>query len=198
MSGLDLAKQTELKICPCKIISENLSCEISLNDVKKILQDKFQKKDAIFVAWQIQNIIWGKYDGEKLLSPSEITAQYWQECRIFNETEELHLKRIENEMRGRYVTEIDGTGNFYADSFARFWGENSGNENGFIKLLDKQRKLFMAVPCENKNSKWYGLKTRNYISSDEETGLSDYSDYRFVAIEPAEEGADIGKTNFNA
>ena len=192
MSGLDLAKQTELKICPCKIISENLSCEISQIEIEKLISQKFKNNRAIFVAWQIQNIIWGKYDGEKLFSSSEITAQYWQECRIFNETEELHLKRIENEMRGRYITEIDGTENFYADSFARFWGENSGNENGFIKLLDKQRKLFMAVPCENKNAKWYGLKTRNYISSDEETGLSGYSDYRFVAIESVEEGADIG------
>ena len=42
------------------------------------------------------------------------------------------------------------------------------------------------------NFKWYGLLTRNYISSDKRTGFSGFSDYRFVAIEPAEEGADIG------
>ena len=188
MSGLDLAKKTSLKICPCEIISENVSCKISLIEIENFIRQKFKNKCAIFVAWQIQNIIWGKFDGEKLISPSEITAQYWQECRIFNETEELHLKRVDDKFCGRYITENDGTGNFYADSFSRFWGENSGEVDGFIKLLDRQRKLFMAVPCENKNAKWYGLLTRNYISSDAETGLSGYSDYRFMEIEPAEEG----------
>ncbi len=191
MNGLKLAKQTELKICPCEIVSENVSCEISLDGVKNLLQ-KFKNQRANFVAWQIQNIIWGKYDGEKLFSNSEITPQFWLECRIFNETEELHLKRVENKFSGRYVTEIDGTENFYADSFSRFWGENSGAADGFIKLLDRQRKLYMEIPCAEKNSTWYGLLTRNYISSDEKTGLSGYSDYRFLAIEPAEEGADIG------
>ena len=99
------------------------------------------------MAWQIQNIIWGKFDGEKLSARSEVTPQFWLECRIFNETEEIHLKRIENKLRGRYVTETEGAGNFYADSFSRFWGENSGAANGFIKLLDRQRKLFMEIPC---------------------------------------------------
>lgn len=191
MNGLNLAKQTELKIFPCEIISENFSCEISLNGVEKLLQ-KFKNQRANFVAWQIQNIIWGKYDGEKLFSSAEITPQFWLECRIFNEIEELHLKRVENKFVGRYISEIDGEKNFYADSFSRFWGENSGAADGFIKLLDKQRKLYMEIPCAEKNSQWYGLLTRNYISSDEKTGLSGYSDYRFVAIEPAEEGADIG------
>lgn len=191
MSGLELAKETCLKICPCKIVSENVSCEISLNGVQSLLQ-KFTNPRADFVAWQIQNIIWGKYDNGKFFSTSEITPQFWIECRIFNETAELHLKRIENKFFGRYVTETEGAENFYADSFSRFWGENPGKVNGFIKLLDRQRKLCMQIPCENKNSKWYGLLTRNYISSDETTGLSGYTDYRFVAIETAEEGADIG------
>lgn len=191
MSGLDLAKKTSLEICPCEIVSENVTCEISLDDVAKILQQKFKNQRAIFVAWQIQNIIWGLYDGEKLFSHAEITPQYWLECRIFNEFEEFHLKRIENKFCGRYVTEIDGAENFYADSFSRFWGENNGTNDGFIKLLDRQRKLYMEIPCE-KNSTWYGLLTRNYISSDEKTGLCGFTDYRFVAIEPAKEGVGIG------
>ena len=111
---------------------------------------------------------------------------------MFNDTEELHLKRIENKFIGRYVADIEGKGNFYTDSFSRFWGENSGEVEGYIKLLDRQRKLYMEIPCTENNSKWYGLLTRNYIESDKLTGLSGYSDYRFVAIEPAEEGANIG------
>lgn len=187
-----MAKKTSLKICPCKIVSENVTCEISLLEIENLIRQKFKNPRAVFVAWQIQNIIWGTYNKSEFLTLESITPQFWLECRIFNETEELHLKRVENKFCGRYVSEIDGAGNFYADSFSRFWGENSGEVDGFIKLLDKQRKLFMQIPCEDKNSKWYGLLTRNYISCDEKTGLSGYVDYRFVGIEPAEEGADIG------
>ena len=188
MNSLKLAKNIGLKICECKSKFEPVTLEISLNDIEKFLQKKFKNDPANFVAWQIQNIIWGKFDGEKLFSIAEVTPQFWLECRIFNETSELHLKRIENKLYGRYVTDTEGAGNFYADSFSRFWGEKKDAANGFIKLCDENRKLFMEIPCENKNAKWYGLLTRNYISSDEKTGLSGYSDYRFVAIDSAEEG----------
>ena len=195
MHGLELAKQTALKICDCEIESCTATCEISLASIKNLVNEKFQNSRAVFVAWQFQNIFWGKYDGEKLSACAEITPDYWLECRIFNDNAELHLKRIENKFVGRYIKELDGKGNFYVDSFSRFWGENSNSENlndGYIKLLDRQRKLYMEIPCEKNKFKWYGLLTRNYIESDEHTGLSGYSDYRFVAIEPAEEGANIG------
>lgn len=195
MHGLELAKQTSFEICDCKIYSETVTCEISLSDIENLVNEKFQNFRAVFVAWQFQNIFWGKYEDGELSARAEIIPDYWLECRIFNETEELHLKRIENKFVGRYITENTGEENFYVDSFSRFWGENSNSENsadGYIKLLDRQRKLYMEIPCAENNSKWYGLLTRNYISSDECTGLSGYSDYRFVAIEPAEEGANIG------
>lgn len=192
MSGLEIAKKVGLEFCPCEIVSETAICEISLDNIQEYLQQKFENPRAVFVAWQIQNIVWGTFDGKKLSARSDITPQFWLECRIFNADEELHLKRIDNELRGRYITETKGDKNFYADSFSRFWGENFGAADGFIKLLDKQRKLFMEIPCENKNAKWYGLLTRNYISSHETTGLCGYTDYRFVSIEPAEEGIKNG------
>ena len=185
MNGLDLAKETSLKICECEIVSDTVTCEI--DDIENLIQQKFKDSCAVFVAWQIQNIFFGKYDGAKLSARAEITPELWLECRIFNETAELHLKRIENKFIGRYISEVKGTGNFYADSFSRFWGEKINAADGYIKLLDRQRKLYMEIPCAENNSKWYGLLTRNYIESDEKTGLSGYSDYRFVAIEPAEE-----------
>ena len=198
MNGLNLAMESGLKICECAIVSDTVTCEISLDDVEELIENKFENSNAIFVAWQIQNIIWGKFDGEKLFSTAEVTPQFWLECRIFNETAELHLKRVYGDFCGRYIKDTKGGERYFVDSFSRLWGENKSVSDGFIKLLDKQRKLCMEIPCEDKNSKWYGLLTRNYISSDEKTGLSGYSDYRFVTIEPAEEGADIGKTNFNA
>lgn len=196
MKGLELAKKTSLEICECEISSNTATCEISLDALETLVKEKFKISRAVFVAWQLQNIFWGKYEDKKFSARAKINPAYWLECRIFNETEELHLKQIENKFVGRYITETkgEGKGNFYADSFSRFWGEKLNAADGYVTLLDRQRKLYMEIPCAEKNFKWYGLLTRNYISSDELTGLSGYSDYRFVSIEPAnaKEGFDNG------
>lgn len=190
MSGLSLAKKVGLKLRTGKSISEPVEC--APVDVEKILREKFGSASGIFVAWQIQNIVWGKFDGGKISSRSEITPEYWLECRFFNADAELHLKRVGKILRGRFIQDGTGAENFYVDSFARLWGESSGAAEGYVKLLDRQRKLYMEIPCAETNSKWYGLMTRNYVGSDEKTGLSGYVDYRFVAIEPAKVGAEIG------
>ena len=101
MNGLNLAMESGLKICECAIVSDTVTCEISLDDVEELIENKFENSNAIFVAWQIQNIIWGKVEGGKIFSTAEITPQYWQECRIFNATKEIHLKRVENKLCGR-------------------------------------------------------------------------------------------------
>ena len=46
----------------------------------------------------------------------------------------------------------------------------------------------MMIPSDDKGKKFYGLTTRNYIDSDKATGLSGYVDYRFVALESAQDG----------
>lgn len=189
MKGLELAKKIGLELGECKKIFEPINCKISLSELEKILQEKFQNSQAVFVAWQIQNIIWGKYDGGKIFLSENISpdVEFFLECRIFNENEELHLKKIDGEFRGRYVRDEVGMGNFFADSFSRLWGEKISAENNFVNLLDAERKIFMKIPCDETNAKYYGLLTRNYIDSDEKTGLSGYVDYRFVSIESAEE-----------
>ena len=180
MSGLDLAKRIGLQLGECKTFSEPVDC--SPTEFEKILREKFQR--AIFVAWQIQSVVWGKFDGEKLSA----NVDDWLECRIFNDSAELHLKRTGENFSGRYLRDEAGTGNFYVDSFARFWGEFDSAAEGFITLLDKPRKIAMEIPCDDAGKKFYGLTTRNYIGSDDATGLSGYVDYRFVAIESAWDG----------
>ena len=186
MSGFDLAKRIGLTLGECKKFSEAIECP--LQGLEKILREKFSS--GLFAAWQIQNVVWGKFDGEKLLLKENLPPKIddWLECRFFNEREELHLKRDGKILRGRYVRDEAGTGNFYVDSFARLWGENSSASDGRITLLDAPRKISMDIPCEDGGKKFYGLTTRNYIDSDEATGLSGYVDYRFVAIESAWDG----------
>ena len=188
MSGLNLAKKIGFKMCECKTSSEQINRQSQ--ELDKILLEKFKDGRGVFVAWQIQNIIWGKFDGGRLLLKDNLAPNVddWLECRFFNKQEELHLKRDGNTLRGRYVRDEAGKGTSYIDSFARLWGEHSSSSDGWITLIDAPRKISMELPCDDGNKKFYGLITRNYIGSDEATGLSGYVDYRFVAIESAWDG----------
>ena len=188
MSGLDIAKRIGLEIKKSKTIFENVRCENSLSEVEKIISEKFQQSNGIFVAWQIQNIVFGKLENFKLKLKNDLPkVENFLECRIFNEVEELHLKNFSSEFRGRYVRDEIGDENFFADSFSRFWGKFQNSEKGFVKLIDSERKLCLEIPTDL-SAEYYGLLTRNYIGSDKETGLSGYVDYRFLKIE----GADVG------
>ena len=187
MNGLDLAKFLGLKSCAGKVHSEPVEFS-STEALEKFLREKLFF--GIFVAWQVQSIVWGKFDGEKLLlkDNQSLNVDDWLECRIFNRQEELHLKRTGENFSGRYICDIAGEEKFYVDSFARLWGERKNSSDGWIKLCDEERKLSMTIPCDDGGRKFYGLLTRNYIGSDEDTGLSGYVDYRFVAIESAWDG----------
>lgn len=184
MNGLDLAKKVGLKLETCKSFSERL--EHSATDLEKILSQKITY--GIFVAWQIQSIVWGKFNGEKLLLKENLppNIEDWLECRIFNADEEIHLKRTGNNFVGRYIRDEAGVDTFYVDSFSRLWGKCTAAQDGWITLTDKPRKISMTLPCADGGKKFYGLRTRNYIGSDEATGLSGYIDYRFSAIESAD------------
>ena len=187
MNGLNLSKEIGLTLDEGQAKFEREKIFSSTDELEKFLREKFS--DGIFVAWQIQSIVWGKFDGEKLFlkDNQQINFDDWLECRIFNRRGELHLKRFEKDFVGRYVCDDEGEKIFYVDSFSRFWGNNrTATADGWITLRDEPRKIFMEIPCNDCKKKFYGLLTRNYIGSDEETGLSGYVDYRFVAIEPAD------------
>ena len=177
MSGLALAKKN-LQLREGKTFSERLEC--TAPELENLFRNKFS--EGIFVAWQIQNIVWGEFDGEKISS----NVDDWLEVRLFNTDAEIHLKRTGKNFVGRFIRDEAGTGNFYVDSFARLWGERTASEDGWITLTDERRKISMTLPCADGGKNFYGLLTRNYIGSDAATGLSGYVDYRFVAIEPAD------------
>lgn len=190
MSGLDLAKNIGLTLDRCKKISDRIEC--APYDLEKILHEKFSAACGIFVAWQVQSIVWGIYDGEKIFLKDDAppVLDDWLECRIFNRREELHLKRGGKNFFGRYIRDDDASGKetYFIDSFARLWGECTTAADGWITLRDAARKISVTLPCDNGDKKFYGLLTRNYIGSDTATGLSGYVDCRFVAIESAWDG----------
>ena len=185
----DLAGFSQLIRTSAKRVVHSERVEFSSTEaLEKFLREKLSQ--AVFAAWQGQNIVWGKFDGEKLLLKDNRQPNFDDclECRFFNESAELHLKRSGQNFVGRYIRDGDGEEKFYADSFARLWGERKNSSDGWITLCDEERKLSMTIPCDDGNKKFYGLLTRNYIGSDDTTGLSGYVDYRFVAIESAWDG----------
>lgn len=183
-----------LKKCTCHV--KQIARRISeKKDMEALLRENMAG-DALVVLWLMQGIVWGKWkDGTLSLHPDENVAPeeagipgYWQELRVFNEDEELHLRRCDDAFTGRYRRDEDQDGpNAYVDSFSRFWGEKQSAADGYVTLVDSSRKLRLVIPAEG-NARWYGLQTRNYVGSDEATGLSGYIDYRFVHIASAEEG----------
>ena len=187
--SLALAKHhLELKSCASRV-QPVAPQSLGKEELEALLRG-LMAADATLVIWQMQGVVWGKWQGGVLsLAPGEeIAPAFWQELRVFNESEELHLRRGEDGFAGRYRKDEGETGpDVYVDSFSRFWGERQNAEDGYVALVDSARKLRLVVPAEG-DARWYGLATRNYVGSDEETGLSGYIDYRFLHIASAEEG----------
>lgn len=184
MSDLDLARKVGLQLGECNAFSEPIDCLST--ELEQILHGKIS--NSLVVAWQVQSIVWGTFEGDKILFKENIAPNIddWLECRIFNKREEIHIKRTGNNFVGRLIRDTAGNGTFYVDSFSRLWGECTVATDDWITLTDKPRKISMTLPYINACKKFYGLTTRNYIGTDSATGLSGYVDYRFVAIESAD------------
>ena len=187
MRGLKSAKRVGLVLEQCRHTSEPIRCDCELQAIERLVQDKMSS-DGAAVIWQVHRIDWCKLRGGRLESLEKLTPENWLEFRVFNDDEEIHAKRVGDQFVGRYARDELGESTYFADSFSRLWGERVDFSDGWIELKDRQRKLRLKVPCEDGTANWYGLKTRNYIDSDSETGLSGFVDYRFVSIEPAEGG----------
>lgn len=192
MIGLQLAKKIGLTLEQCRSTFEPIACDATLSSIEELINGAFDGRDATMIIWQIHKISWCRVSGGRIVANEELNAAHWLELRAFNADEEIHLKRAGNKFNGRHAVDELGEGTYFADSFSRFWGEAAPSCDGCVRLVDRQRKLEMLLPVEECGAAWYGLLTRNYIGSDKATGLSGYADYRFVAIEPAEGGIDVG------
>lgn len=189
MMGLELAENT-LKIEQIGSTREATACALTLADLMRCLTERFSGR-AFFVAWQMNGIVWGRWqDGQLALAAGgALNLQYIEELRVFNETAEIHLCRRDGKLQGRFINDTVGNPIKFVDSFSRLWGEKERVENGYITLVDKNRKLTMTVPCDDEGEGlWYGLVTRNYIGINETTYQAGYTDYRYVGITSAEGG----------
>ena len=197
--GMELAKKTlRLSQYPSQtaftcIEPQVVKAEDMGNTIRALLKQYIHNNSSI-VIWTFAKIIWGMWNGEKVCtSGSSVKFEDILELRAFNEQEELHLIREDDILEGRYVEDGTGSNTYYVDSFARLWGVRDMQADipeGFVRLSDHERKLQMDVVCDEdmQGVQYLGLETRNYIGTDEKTGLSGYTDYRYVAVRPAQGG----------
>ena len=147
-------------------------------------------KEANVVVWQVHGIVWGCWQNGslKLAGDAAKKCSLWLELRVFNEEEELHLKKSGDLWLGRWRKDGAGEATEYVDSISRFWGEMveaADLPEGYMKLEDAARKLKQILPQAEEHAKYYGLVTRSYIGY-EATGQAGYADYRYVRIAAAD------------
>ena len=171
--------------------SERLS--VSLARKEAALCEKIETlgmKEANVVVWQVHGITWGRWQNGslKLAGDAAKKCSLWLELRVFNEEEELHLKKSGDLWLGRWRKDGVGEATEYVDSVSRFWGEMveaADLPEGYMKLGDAARKLKQILPQAEERAKYYGLVTRSYIGY-EATGQAGYADYRYVRIAAAD------------
>ena len=187
--SIELALEDQM--CIQQGSSERLA--VSLERKEAALCEKLEvlgMKEANVVVWQVHGITWGRWQNGslKLAGDAAKKCSLWLELRVFNEEEELHLKKSGDLWLGRWRKDGAGEATEYVDSISRFWGERveaADLPEGYMKLEDAARKLKQILPQADEHAKYYGLVTRSYIGY-EATGQAGYADYRYVRIAAAD------------
>ena len=187
--SIELALEDQM--CIQQGSSERLA--VSLARKEAALCEKLETlgmKEANVVVWQVHGIVWGCWQNGslKLAGDAAKKCSLWLELRVFNEEEELHLKKSGDLWLGRWRKDGAGEATEYVDSISRFWGERveaADAPEGYMKLEDAARKLKQILPQAEEHAKYYGLVTRSYIGY-EVTGQAGYADYRYVRIAAAD------------
>ena len=187
--SIELALEDQM--CIQQGSSERLAVSLERNETA--LYEKLETlgmKEANVVVWQVHGIVWGCWQNGslKLAGDAAKKCSLWLELRVFNEEEELHLKKSGDLWLGRWRKDGAGEATEYVDSISRFWGEmveTADLPEGYMKLEDAARKLKQILPQAEERAKYYGLVTRSYIGY-EATGQAGYADYRYVRIAAAD------------
>ena len=187
--SIELALEDQM--CIQQGSSERLALSLARNEAA--LCEKLETlgmKEANVVVWQVHGITWGRWQNGslKLAGDAAKKCSLWLELRVFNEEEELHLKKSGDMWLGRWRKDGAGEATEYVDSISRFWGERveaADAPEGYMKLEDAARKLKQILPQAEERAKYYGLVTRSYIGY-EATGQAGYADYRYVRIAAAD------------
>lgn len=159
--------------------------------------------EAVAILWQVERIRCGKWADGAFSFPDDgaLRMEHVLELRIFNKDSELHLRRRNDHLAGRFRRDEAGDEEEYVDSISRLWGERVDADENWITLRDADRKLELRLPVTEELEKvlkseqreksderklnFTGLVTRSYIGTHEKTGQAGYIDHRYHSIVPA-------------
>lgn len=152
--------------------------------------------------WMVHTLLFAWYDGKdkKFIFPKENCInrnefdKYLVEARLFRSDEELLIQKHGDRYTGRRIVDEaveDSQKRTYVDSLSPMFGSVSPTECHqsekyfFVHLVDEERGFQHSIPvlATGQTGKKYYLKTRNYISYDEDTGQAGYDMYRYVGID---------------
>lgn len=166
----------------CVTVEECL-CDGFKESLSKLKSDV----EYLVAAWMVNELKLGYYqNGMFYFSESDVVEEkYLLEIRIFNEHEELYVVKRDDKFFTRLIREGSGEALKAVDSTSIIFGKkNAQLEAGFVKLVEKGRKISLVIPSSEDAEK-YSLTTRSYIVVNNTTGQSGYGYYRWVRIAAA-------------
>lgn len=119
-----------------------------------------------------------------------LELEFLQELRLFNNEQELLFKRSGLGFKLRNIEDNKGDVNIQCvDTKSNFFGDRVEHnyDKGFAKLWEEGRKISIVVPVDV-DAEHYALKTRSYITYDEQTGQAGFGYYRYMDIVRSERG----------
>ncbi len=130
---------------------------------------------------------WFKH-GKLEFSDGEIPDdRYLDEIRLFNDKEEVLLKKAGKGYIVRIIRDTEGNSVKAVDSVSPVFGHFVEDEKlpaGFARVCEPGRKVVLILPVEDAAAS-YSVRTRSYITYNEKaTGQAGYGFFRYVSIAP--------------
>lgn len=142
------------------------------------------------ILWNYDGQHSGKVHGGKIVcyDNAAFDEDNMSEIRIFDQNQELHVKRgRNNELMGRLrhdgETQNSETAAVvtYTDAQNILYGATAESEKGEYRLLKEDRGIEVKIPGSFPTNQRVSLTIRNYIDYNE-VGMAGYVDARFVEI----------------
>lgn len=165
----------------------------SLTDV---LTDKFKGEKAWILYWEMHQVDFAWFDGEKVHWPNDVEAKYLLEARIFNESKECYIRCIDGKYYGRILIESDYNTKYDSDDnkivvyqktlMPYMWGsvvEDKKTEDGVVidRFVREDRGMKYHLPC-SKDATGFRYKVEQYYVADQDDGMLKMLDYRMAEL----------------
>jgi len=161
--------------------------------LKSIMTTHFPKS-AFFVAWLDYTLLIGRWENAQIQSyqPFDLVQEeaYIQQLRVFNQTQELLVRRTSEGLKGRLRQDNEqGAGTEVAVAHQVLFGTRKGDEgNERFTEITEDRGTSLILPFSNLRFNEKGrlknricIKTYNYIDYNK-IGQASYVDCRFVCF----------------